>query len=155
MATTLCGDDSWQSKRYLTPEAEAFKRWKDQCCLINEDLVIGLLSTVVHEIYTHAEVEFLWPLFDGWLARCGWSEADRQQALVWVSVHCGGTELDHFSHALDALSSYTRARDAALQDEVVEGIACSYLEHKQAAMTSIVDHLGMTDASEVAFSTSG
>ena len=71
MATTLCGDDAWQSKRYLTPEAAAFKQWKDRCALVDDDLVVGLLTTVVHEIYTHGEVEFLWPLFDGWLDRAG------------------------------------------------------------------------------------
>ena len=71
MATTLCGDDAWQSKRYLTPEAAAFKQWKDRCALVDDDLVVGLLTTVVHEIYTHGEVEYLWPLFDGWLARAG------------------------------------------------------------------------------------
>ena len=96
MATRLCGDDEWQSKRFLTPEAQAFKQWKDRCNLIDADLLSGLLATLVHEIYTHAEVEFLRPLFDGWLVDHDWSDDERRRALLWIQVHCDGTELDHF-----------------------------------------------------------
>ena len=136
----------WQSKRYLTPEASAFKQWKDRCALVDDDLVVGLLTTVVHEIYTHGEVEYLWPLFDGWLERAGWATAQRQRTLQWVTVHCGGTELDHFGHAVEALSYYAGGlREVTSRRDVVDTVA-SYLDHKSSAMTSIAGRLGATGA---------
>lgn len=140
MATTLCGGDEWQSRTYLTPEAAEFKAWKDRCSLIDDDLVIGLLSTVVHEVYTHAEVELIHPLFDGWLAGHGWSATDRERALRWVTVHCGATELDHFGHAVDALVAYSGGDDRVIG--LVEPIVLAYLDRKAAAMASIEEQLG-------------
>ena len=145
MATTLCGDDAWQSKRYLTPEAAAFKQWKDRCALVDDDLVVGLLTTVVHEIYTHGEVEYLWPLFDGWLERAGWATAQRQRTLQWVTVHCGGTELDHFGHAVDALSYYAGSLREVTERSDVAGTVAAYLDHKSSAMNSIAGRLGIPD----------
>ena len=147
MATTLCGDDAWQSKQYLTAEAAAFKHWKDRCALVDDDLVAGLLTTVVHEIYTHGEVEFLWPLFEGWLAGSGWTEWQRERTLQWVTVHCGGTELEHFGHAVDALSFYAGGLQELTERGDVATTVASYLDHKSLAMTSIVEHLGVADAS--------
>lgn len=141
MATRLCGDDEWQSKRFLTPEAQAFKQWKDRCNLIDADLLSGLLATLIHEIYTHAEVEFLRPLFDGWLADHDWSHDDRRRALLWIQVHCDGTELDHFRHATDALTSYITGSGRRPAPGAVRSVVDSYLEHKAAAMSSIVDRL--------------
>jgi hypothetical protein len=149
-ATTLCGDDAWQSKRYLTPEAAAFKQWKDRCALVDDDLVVGLLTTVVHEIYTHGEVEYLWPLFDGWLARAGWTNAQRQRTLHWVTVHCGGTELEHFGHAVDALSFYAGGLREVTERSDVAGTVATYLDHKSSAMTSIAGRLGVADADTTA-----
>jgi hypothetical protein len=146
MATTLCGDDRWQSKSYLTPEALAFKQWKDRCALVDDDLVVGLLTTVVHEIYTHGEVEFLFPLLDGWLERVGWTTEQRRRTLRWVTVHCGGTELDHFGHAVEALSHYAGGlREVTSRGDVVDTVS-SYLDHKSSAMTSIAGRLGATGA---------
>ncbi len=145
MATRLCGDDEWQSKRFLTPEAEAFKQWKDRCNLIDADLLSGLLATLVHEIYTHAEVEFLRPLFDGWLVDHDWSDDDRRRALLWIQVHCDGTELDHFRHATDALTSYIAGSGRRPATGAVRSVVDSYLEHKAAAMSSIVDRLDQAE----------
>ena len=141
MATTLCGDDEWQSKRYLTPEAAAFKQWKDRCNLIEDDLLRGILATVVHEIYTHAEVELLRPLFNDWLIERGWSDVDRGRALLWIQVHCDGTELGHFGHALDAIEAYLVGAGRTLDAGAVRSTVAAYLEHKTAAMQSIVDQL--------------
>ncbi|MGH9272626.1 MAG: hypothetical protein ACRDZ2_15305 [Ilumatobacteraceae bacterium] len=141
MATRLSGDDEWQSKRFLTPEAQAFKQWKDRCNLIDADLLSGLLTTLVHEIYTHAEVEFLRPLFDGWLVDHDWSDDDRRRALLWIQVHCDGTELDHFAHATDALGSYIVGSGRRPATGAVRSVVDSYLAHKAAAMCSIVDRL--------------
>lgn len=141
MATMLCGDDGWQSKQYLMAEADGFKRWKDQCSLVDDDLAVGLLSTVVHEIYTHAEVEFIRPLFNSWLVTNGWDDAARRRALLWVEVHCDGTELDHFGHALCALSSYVAGQGRQIVADEAAVIAGSYVRHKEAAMSSIAGNL--------------
>lgn len=141
MATTLSGGDEWQSKRYLTPEAAAFKQWKDRCNLVEDDLLTGILATVVHEIYTHAEVELLRPLFNDWLIARGWSDVDRRRALLWIEVHCDGTELDHFRHAVDAIEAYLVGAGRTLDAGAVRSTVATYLEHKTAAMQSIVDQL--------------
>lgn len=141
MATTLCGDDEWQSKRYLTPEAAAFKQWKDRCNLIDDDLLSGILATVIHEIYTHAEVELLRPMFNDWLIDRDWAPADRRRALLWIQVHCDGTELNHFGHALDALDAYLVGAGRTLDPGAVGSTVAAYLEHKGAAMRSIVEQL--------------
>lgn len=149
MATTLCGDDEWQSKRYLTPEALAFKQWKDRCNLIDVDLFSGLLSTLVHEIYTHAEVEYLRPLFNDWLSERDWSADDRRRALLWVQVHCDGTELDHFGHATDALAAYIAGSGRRPAAGAVRDVVATYLVHKAAAMRSIVEQIDRSELGAV------
>jgi hypothetical protein len=145
MATRLCTDDDWQSKRYLTPESLAFKQWKDRCNLVDSDLLSGLLSTLVHEIYTHAEVEFLRPLFNGWLIDHGWDDDDRRRALLWIQVHCDGTELDHFGHATDALAAYIAGSGRRPAPGAVWAVVDTYLDHKARAMRSIVEQLDLAE----------
>jgi hypothetical protein len=152
MATRLSGDDEWQSKRYLTPEALAFKQWKDRCNLVDADLFSGLLTTLVHEIYTHAEVELLRPLFNDWLIAHGWDDDDRRRALLWIQVHCDGTELDHFRHATDALAAYIVGSGRRPEPGAVAAVVGTYLEHKAAAMRSIVEQLDVADRDAVLMS---
>jgi hypothetical protein len=59
MATPLCGDDQWLLKENCLPSAQAFKDWTDAQRLRDRDLLQGLLTTLVHEVYTHGEVEFM------------------------------------------------------------------------------------------------
>lgn len=59
MATTLCGDDRWLLRENCLPSAQAFKDWTDRQRLRERDLMQGLLTTLVHEVYTHGEVEYI------------------------------------------------------------------------------------------------
>jgi hypothetical protein len=138
MATGIVGDDDWLSHRYIHPEALAFKAWKDANSLREEDLVIALLTTLVHEIYTHGEVEFILPLFQRWL-REHLEFDDRQSAriLAWITVHCGPTEKNHFFHALDAVGHYSDAMDLQIKDYSLGEIVGTYLRRKASLLEAL------------------
>lgn len=138
MATHFCKGDQWMQMRYLTPEAKEFKSWKDRNSLKDTDLVTGLLTTVVHEIYTHGEVEYILPLFEEWLQQQeGISGRDAQVILAWIIVHTGPTEKNHFYHAIHAVEQYTQAMGIRLEDYSLETIISDYMQRKAATMASI------------------
>lgn len=142
MATSMCESDDWQSKRYLTAEAESFKRWKDECALRHEDLMMGLLTTLVHEVYTHGEVEYVEPMFQAWLAACSdFSDEERRRNLFWITVHCNGTETRHFGHAQDATAHYCRGHGIDLRRYDLESVFRDYLRRKAAVMASVSEVL--------------
>lgn len=146
MATDIVGDDRWLSRRYLHPAAKEFKDWKDHNSLRDRDHMIALLTTLVHEIYTHGEVEFILPLFRQWLAEeYGFSDTAIRQTLAWISVHTGPTEKNHFFHALSALQGFARAMDVAIADYSLDEIVETYLAKKAA----VLDHLCLRDELEV------
>lgn len=138
MATGLVGDDEWLRHRHLDPAAQAFKAWKDRNSLRDRDPMVALLTTLVHEIYTHGEVEFILPLFRAWLARdLGVDEAASKRLLAWISVHCGPTEKNHFFHALDAVNHYAKAMSLRLEDYALDEIIAQYLSRKAAVMRAL------------------
>jgi len=138
MATHFCKGDDWMLMRYLTPEAKEFKRWKDANSLRERDIVIGLLTTVVHEIYTHGEVEYILPLFEKWLEETeGITGKDAKAILAWIIVHTGPTEKNHFYHAVHAVEQYTQAMGIRLEDYDLEEIISTYMELKASTMHSI------------------
>lgn len=145
MATTICEGDDWQSHRYLTPEAEAFKRWKDRAALREKDLMQGLLTTLIHEVYTHGEVEYVEPLFQQWLATTSdFEPTERKRTLVWITCHCNGTETRHFGHAQEATLHYLRAHGLDLADYDLEGVFRDYLQRKAAVMASLSEKLNFS-----------
>ena len=138
MATNIAGDDSWLSNTYLNTEAISFKAWKDKNSLRNKDIMIGLLTTLVHEIYTHGEVEFIIPLFEDWLrAVTEFSDTEIKKSLAWISVHCGATEKDHFFHAVDAVNSFSKAFDIDILEYDLEEIITNYLDLKSKVMATL------------------
>lgn len=146
MATDIVGDDRWLSRRYLHPAAKAFKEWKDHNSLRDRDPMVALLTTLVHEIYTHGEVEFILPLFRRWLAEeYGFTDATIRRTLAWISVHTGPTEKNHFFHALSALEHFAEAMGVSVADYSLDDIIETYLEKKAA----VLDHLCLRDALEV------
>lgn len=146
MATDIVGDDRWLSRRYLHPAAKEFKDWKDHNSLRDRDPMIALLTTLVHEIYTHGEVEFILPLFRRWLAEeYGVADAESRRTLAWISVHTGPTEKNHFFHALSALQHFAEAMDVDIADYSLDEIVATYLVKKAA----VLDHLCLGDAIEV------
>jgi hypothetical protein len=138
MATDIVGDDLWLLHRYLHDSARAFKAWKDRNSLRENDPMIALLTTLVHEIYTHGEVEFILPMFRRWLeVDYGRSRHDTTRTLAWISVHCGPTEKNHFFHALDAVEHYARARGLLIEDYSLAAIVETYLQKKAAVMRAL------------------
>ena len=138
MATNIAGDDSWLSHKFLNAEAIDFKNWKDENSLRNKDIMVGLLTTLVHEIYTHGEVEFIIPLFESWLnTETEFTQPEIKKYLAWIKVHCGATEKDHFFHAVDAVNSYTRAFDIDILEYDLEKIIADYLNLKSKVMATL------------------
>jgi hypothetical protein len=146
MATNISGDDQWLSHRYLCNEAKEFKAWKDKNSLRNKDIMIGLLTTLVHEIYTHGEVEFILPLFENWLKNhSDLSEQDINLSLAWIAVHCGPTEKNHFFHAVDAVYSFAKATGLSVEDYDLEQIITDYLSLKSEVMSTLNHQLSQSN----------
>lgn len=142
MATNISGNDTWLSKKFLSEEAKNFKDWKDYNSLRNKDIMIGLLTTLVHEIYTHGEVEFILPKFEHWLQTyTDFSEKKIDQSLAWIAVHCGPTEKDHFFHAVDAVTSYAKAQRIDITNYDLEEIISNYLHYKSRVMHTLEQQL--------------
>jgi len=142
MATYFCQGDEWMSRKYLTSSAKLFKRWKDNNSLNNEDLVIGLLTTVVHEIYTHGEVEYILPLFNYLLENRKGIEIKKDKSVLnWIIVHTGSTEKDHFYHAIKAVEHFTKAIDANLNNYELGEIIERYMQLKAKVMISIINEI--------------
>lgn len=138
MASTISGDDQWQSRRYLSEQAEEFKRWKDYQSLRVKDPVIGLLTTLVHEIYTHGEVEYILPLFTQLLEQhFDFEPFQRNRTLAWIKVHCGGTELQHFLHAVSAVEHYCAAMNVDITEYDIAAIIGGYVQRKAEVMNRL------------------
>lgn len=138
MATNIAGDDTWLSNKYLSNEAKEFKAWKDKNSLRDKDIMIGLLTTLVHEIYTHGEVEYIIPKFEQWLKSDeNLSEDEINTTLAWISVHCGPTEKDHFFHAVDAVNSYSKATGISIVDYNLSEIISDYVNKKAHVMLAL------------------
>lgn len=140
MATTICTDDDWLSRKYLNKSACDFKAWKDQNSLRNKDIMIALLTTLIHEIYTHGEVEFILPKFKSWLINdYNYTEEECEKTLAWISVHCGPTEKNHFFFAVSAVFYYAQAMDIDVEAYDLEPIIKDYLEKKSAVMEDVME----------------
>lgn len=138
MATGIVGDDEWLLHRHIDPSAVGFKAWKDHMSLREDDIALGLLTTLSHEVYTHGEVEFILPLFTQWLMEhYGFSKSDTGRPLAWIRVHCGGTERRHFFHALDAIAHYDRAVGIDWKACDLEAIVAQYLQRKAAVLDAL------------------
>jgi hypothetical protein len=138
MATTLSGDDRWLSRRYCNTAADEFRDWVDRHRLRERDLLKGLLITLVHEVYTHGEVEFILPLFQRWACdELGLTVDEARKVLAWISVHTGGTESAHFGHATEAVAHYCEAAGVSIDADAAESLFGAYLERKAAVMTQL------------------
>lgn len=142
MATPICGDDQWLLKENCLPAAQAFKDWTDARRLRDRDLLRGLLTTLVHEVYTHGEVEFIHPLFKQWFERDMGVPADKIRATVaWVTVHTGGTESNHFAHATAAVDEFVAAMGIAVVRDAAQEIFVDYLQRKACVMRECAECL--------------
>ncbi len=135
MATPLCGDDQWLLRENCLPSAQTFKDWTDTRRLRDRDLMQGLLTTLVHEVYTHGEVELIHPLYAQWFVRdMGIPDSRVRATVAWVTVHTGGTESNHFAHAVAAISEFVEARQIEIDPEAARSIFSEYLRRKAHVM---------------------
>lgn len=142
MATTICESDDWLSRQYLMTEGKNFKQWKDRFMVKDKDLFMGFLVTLVHEVYTHGEVEFILPLFDQWLRDTkNLSDQERRRCLLWIDVHTKGTEKNHFNETLQALPDLSCLLERPLKDYPLIEIFSQYLDQKALVMQALNHHL--------------
>lgn len=142
MATMICQNDSWMSRQHLLPEGREFKQWKDRCMVKDKDLLMGFLVTLVHEVYTHGEVELILPVFDQWLRDTrSFNDKDRRRCLVWIDVHTKGTERNHFNETLQALPDLCSILDRNLEDYRLINIFSEYLSKKANVMVALKEQL--------------
>lgn len=135
MATALCRDDQWLLQSNCLKSALEFKDWTDRQRLRNRELTVGLLTTLIHEIYTHGELEFILPLFRNWCERHMGIPGHRvPYTVAWVTVHTGGTERNHFAHAVNATHAYAATAGVALSESMAAPIFREYLARKAAVM---------------------
>jgi hypothetical protein len=107
MATTICGDDELLLKSNCLASAQSFKDSTDHQRLRNRDLLQGLLTTLVYEVYTHGEVEFIQPLYREWFEQHMGVPRDKTRFVVaWVTVYVGGTERNHLRECATLLANH-------------------------------------------------
>ena len=138
MASGFCDqDDAWQSRAFCTQLAAEFKTWLDAARL-RDPVMTGLYSMLVHEGYTHAELEMIAPLFDSCATEIfGLSAKETKKQLAWITVHNGGTEKRHFAHSCLSLEHYTSATGANI-DLVAAGVTFrDYFRRKGAVMREL------------------
>lgn len=138
MATPICGNDDWLLKKYCTQEAVDFKTWADKSALREKDILKPLLMTLIHEIYTHGEVEFIHPMFKEWLTKKKeFREKESKKIILWITAHCYPTEANHFKHGLKAIEYYCKAYNINLEEYDAASIFNKYLILKGNVMKSL------------------
>jgi hypothetical protein len=135
MATKFSdNDDAWQSREFCLPAASEFKSWLDSMRL-TEPIINGLFSMLIHEGYTHAELEMIAPMFENWAIEImGLDKSDARRCLTWISVHNGGTEKLHFEHACAALNHYCNATTDDINLEIARQVFQNYFRRKGEVM---------------------
>ncbi|MFT5163298.1 MAG: hypothetical protein ACI9FJ_001884, partial [Alteromonadaceae bacterium] len=95
-----------------------------------------------HEIYTHSEVELIYPLFNQWLGETtALSDKERKICISWIDVHCKGTERNHFNHTLKALNYLTDIPGIESQNDEADVIFHTYLKNKAIVMSTLTSQL--------------
>jgi hypothetical protein len=142
MATGICGDDSWQSKEYGSQTAQEFRSWMLRKRLRDRNLLSGLLFTLIHEVFTHGEVELIHDMFQEWLTtHHDIPTRDARKLLAWVTVHTGGLETEHFGHATDSVLDYCQVSGQTVDLVVAKDLFTTYLSRKAAVMAEMIPDL--------------
>lgn len=138
MATEFCDrNDDWQSRKHCLPVAADFKHWLDAARL-RQPIMTGHYSMLVHEGYTHAELEVIAPLFYRMATEKFLLDSrEAKKALAWITVHNGGTEKKHFAHACMALKHYCDATGTEIDLDHASDVFRSYLRRKGAVMADL------------------
>jgi hypothetical protein len=131
------GDDRWQSRQFCLPSASEFKSWLDSSRL-RDPIMSGLFSLLIHEGYTHAELEMIAPLFSRWSTDVmGLTAKDTRRVLAWISVHNGGTEKAHFAHSCAALTHYCEGSGAKIDLDLAGQVFTEYFRRKATVMKQL------------------
>ena len=138
MATEFAGqDDLWQSRQYCLPAAVEFKNWLDASRL-RSPVMTGIYSLLVHEGYTHAELETIHDPFHHWAAsQMGLADRDARRTLAWITVHCGGIEKNHFAHSCASLAHYLEGSGAEVDLDAAGETFRNYFRLKGAVMAQL------------------
>jgi len=89
----------------------------------------------VHEVYTHGEVEYIHPLYTRWFERdMGVPPEQVRKTVAWVTVHTGGTESNHFAHAVEAVEAFVKAMGIAVDRTTAREVFAQYLQRKAEVM---------------------
>ena len=142
MATAICGDDLWMSKKYSSEPAREFRAFMLARRLRDRSLLNGLLFTLIHEVFTHGEVELIHPMFQDWLpTRLDIPKKNAGKILAWITVHTGGLEAEHFGHAASAVLDYSRASGEPIDPAAAKELFKTYLRNKAAVMAELLHSL--------------
>ncbi|MBV9312611.1 MAG: hypothetical protein JO100_02490 [Pseudonocardia sp.] len=142
MATAICGDDSWLSKTYQSEAAKTFRGWMLKQRLRDRSLLNGLLFTLIHETYTHGEMELIRPMFADWLVeRLGFGKSEANKTMAWIIVHTGGLEAEHSRHALNAVRGYCKLAGEEVEQPIAQPLFTTYLRYKAAVMSDLIPSL--------------
>jgi hypothetical protein len=138
MATAFANqDDLWQSRQYCLPAAAEFKNWLDASRL-RSPVMVGIYSLLVHEGYTHAELETIVKPFHDWATtHMGLSDHDARRVLAWITVHCGGTEKSHFAHSCASLDHYLKGNRIEVDLQAAGETFRTYFRLKGAVMAQL------------------
>jgi hypothetical protein len=141
MATAICGDDTWLSKRYRNKSAQQFRDWLLRRRL-RAPLLEGLLHTLFHEIYTHGEVELIHPICQDWVqTHLGVPAREAHRTLAWITVHIGSTEKNHVRHAMNAVEAYCEVSGEKVDEAAAFELYSTYLRYKADVMNELTPML--------------
>ena len=129
LASAVCGDDAWKLDEALVPETKNFSSWVGKKRPLAEDLGEGLEMMMMTEIFNTGEYNFMYPLFRPWLKdTLGFSEEAARRDTLFLFVHTGEVEADHFKHSVDAIHRYHDARGESPNYERIQQLAHEYVE---------------------------
>lgn len=137
MATRVCGSVRWLDPDYQAADAQSFQIWQHHTIVKHPDLLIGLLTLLVHEIYIQAEANLVFmqlnqssveiiPPHDPLSAVFAWSQAcNRINAKPRII------------HLVNALEAYCQTQQLAIQHYELTNLFRAYLDKKWAVMASV------------------
>jgi hypothetical protein len=133
--------DDWQGREFRLPVAIDFNAWL-VAGRLQQPIMTGLYSTLVHEGYIQAELQVIAPLFHRWaIGHFQLDAPEAGRALAWITAHAGETRKKHFALACAALAHYCDATGTEVDLAEASEVFRSYLRRKAAVMKHLDDLL--------------
>ncbi len=147
MATNICGNDEWMRRCHLLPEAQERRDQSEQNITNVEDIMKGLLTALIHSLYSLGEALYILPLFEEWLRKHYiWHPDKITDTLEWIKLHCSYTEQECFFHAVHAVERFAKAVDANLTDYNIAFLLDDYFKQKAAVMNALTARMAIGEA---------